>query len=118
MQERCYSDVRGNLTNIDESSLSFRDRLGLAYCRLLCWEWDEFIGPKPDGFDTMEEYPRHKWFGRRKRCRVDYTHPAMTGIESILGEAECSRYWWLFAMGETEETWRTWYLTECFRTLQ
>ena len=28
------------------------DRLGLAYCRLNCWEWDNIIGPKPEGFDN------------------------------------------------------------------
>ena len=34
-----------------EKELTQTERLGLAYCRLNCWEWDDFIGEKPKDFD-------------------------------------------------------------------
>lgn len=30
-----------------EKELTQTERLGLAYCQLNCWEWDDFIGEKP-----------------------------------------------------------------------
>ena len=39
---------------IDENALSFTDRLGLALCRLNCGEWDDFLGPRPDGIANWD----------------------------------------------------------------
>jgi len=90
-----YIDVNVNLDAVDEESLNFRDRLGLACCRLSCGEWDEFLGPEPE--------------------EDDYTYSSMRAIEDILGSAECSKYWWLFALGRTEEEWMKWYVRDRIR---
>ena len=66
----------------DESKLDWVDRLGLAYCRLNRWEWDEsLLGPKPDPHED-ENY----------RSRV------MIRIETIIGYANVSRCWWVYEL--------------------
>lgn len=83
------------LAGIDEYNLSYQERLGLACCRLNCGDWDEFLGPEPEG--------------------GDYIYLAMRTIEDILGSAECSRYWWLFALDRTEMEWMRWYVMDRIR---
>ena len=85
-------DTRANLASVDESQLSFRDRIGLACCRVNCYVWDPFLGPEPKGKDAMH-----------------YAHRA---LRSILGEAECSRYWHKFALGRSDEQWLRWFVQE------
>lgn len=100
---------------IDESKLSKTERLALACCRLNSWEWDEYIGPKPEGFDAMPEYDR-KPNGKRETfpTKADYIDPAVTAIEKIIGEAEVSKFYWLHVLGRDEEAWMKWYITERF----
>ena len=95
----------------DESSLTRTDRLGLAYCRLNCWGWDEILGPKPEGFDEMPDTDDGYANGKRTvyPTKADYITPAMKGIEDIIGEANTSRCWWVFELGRTEEEWFRWY---------
>lgn len=87
----------------DESKLNWVDRLGLAYCRLNSWKWDDLLGPSPDGFSDMS-----------KTEKMKYLQPAYKGIESIIGTANTSRCWWIFELGRTEEEWLRWYITEAF----
>lgn len=98
------------MISIDESKLNFTDRLGLAYCRLNRCEWDEIFGPKPDGFDALPDFPPKKRLFRKKRpSKHDYVFPAIMTIESIIGRANTSRCWWLFALGKTEAEWLHWF---------
>lgn len=105
------------LNEKQEKELNYVDRMGLAYCRLNNWEWDEIIGPKPDGFDELPWYDNRKFkkFRKKIRTKSDYLTPAIEGIKSIIGEANISRCWWKFELGKTEEEWRQWYVTEAFR---
>lgn len=82
---------------IDESKLSPVERLGLAYCRLNCWDWDELIGEKPDGFEQMTNEEKH-----------GYIEPQLDRIEQILGSPYTSRCWWVYELGKTEEEWLEW----------
>ena len=41
------------LYEINETELSSVDRLGLAYCRLNRYEWDNILGEKPANFDDL-----------------------------------------------------------------
>ena len=84
--------TRANLASVDENSLNFRDRIGLAWCRVNCYIWDPFLGPEPEGKDAM--------------------HYACRALRSILGEAECSRYWHKFALGRSDEQWLCWFVQE------
>lgn len=85
------------LETIDESKLSPVERLGLAYCRLNCWIWDELAGDKPDGFEQMTNEEKHV-----------YIHPKLNRIEQILGSPYTSRCWWVYELGKTEEEWLEW----------
>lgn len=101
---------------IDEAALSRTDRLGLAYCRLNCYQWDDLVGPKPEGFDDLPENLTfaQRLHDRSARCQSDFVRPALLGIESIIGEAATSRCWWKFRLGRSEEEWFAWYVTQRF----
>ena len=101
------------MIHVDESSLNEIDRLGLAYCRLNRCEWDDIL-TKPDGFDEMPEYPAPLWkfWKRNQKSKHDVRIQKMLNIESIIGEANTSRCWWIFALGKTEDEWRNWYINE------
>lgn len=98
-------------SEIDESKLSTVERLGLAYCRLNSGEWDELVGPKPEGWDKMPDYD----YNRQRTLyptKADYQLRSMQAIENIIGKAEVSRCHWRFELGKTEEEWLAWYLYE------
>jgi len=115
------------LCDVDEGALSKTDRIGLAYCRLNDWKWDEFIGPKPEGFDDLPNFDRndlkrisHPIIMRflscvfpgkykKKLSKDDFIDLPMRGIKSEIGEANISRCWWVYKMKRTEEEWRKWY---------
>ena len=99
---------------IDESKLSEIDRLGLAWCRLNSGEWDEILGPKPDGYDELPLIPPPRWqFWKRNRLsKLDIIIRRMRNIESIIGNANVSRCWWIFGLERTEAEWRNWYINE------
>lgn len=91
-----------------ESSLNERERLGLAWCRLNCLEWDDYIGEKPVEFDALPIYVKLSIFPftGKKESKFNVTYPIMRCIESILGEAETDWYWWRFALERTDrEAW-------------
>lgn len=85
------------LETIDEGKLSPIERMGLAYCRLNCWIWDELAGDKPDGFEQMTNEEKH-----------GYIEPQLDRIEQILGSPYTSRCWWVYELGKTEEEWLEW----------
>ena len=96
---------------VDESKLSRMDRLGLAYCRLLNYEWDDIAGPKPVGFDALPNFHVKRRHARKfGKSKSDYIKGPIMAMEHILGEANCSRYWWRFVLGKTEDEWFHWYL--------
>lgn len=108
--------------DIDETKLNETDRLGLACCRLNCWQWDEIVGPKPDDFDELPNYLplryKVKRFlhrvskGKLYRTKHDYLMPVLDRLESEIGRDNASRCHWLFVLGKTDEEWRKWYYTE------
>lgn len=99
--------------NIDEGCLNHTARLGLAYCRLISFEWDPILGEKPDGFDNLPDYTekRRLPFLKRKPSKHDFIAPAIRAIESIIGEANTSRYWWRFELHRSDEEWFRWYVS-------
>lgn len=82
------------------------DRLGLAWCRLNCYEWDPFLGDEPPGYAQMSNDEKHT-----------VIRPMMLGIESIIGEANISRCWWKYQITESEEEWLTWYIHHRFERI-
>lgn len=102
------------MIEVDEGKLNQMDRLGLAWCRFNCWEWDEYFGPKPDYFD---ELPERNLCGdetpyRRFRTKGDYVGPLADKIERLIGSINTSRCWWIFELGKTEEEWARWYYSD------
>lgn len=99
--------------NIDEGYLNHTERLGLAYCRLNAHMWDPILGEKPDGFDELPDYTEkgRPSFLKQKPSKRDFIEPAMRAIESIIGSANVSRYWWRFELHKSDEEWFHWYVS-------
>lgn len=98
---------------VDESKLNTIDRLGLAYCRLCGWQWDELLGQKPPGFDALPNFDRrkHRVFRKPMQTKYEIITPKIRAIKTLIGQANTSRCWWIFKLGRTEEEWRAWYST-------
>lgn len=95
--------TKERLNQVDEAALGPLDRLGLACCRMNCWQWDELFGPKPEGFDELPNS------SESSRSKYQYIRPVMEEISSVFPEILQSRAWWIFDLGKTEEEWRNWY---------
>lgn len=87
-----------------EITLSRADRLGLAYCRFYHNEWDEYIAPKPAGYDYL---------GTEEKSAM--TSTVVRNLEEYIGPAEASRCWWKFVRGASETEWLSWYMLEDHR---
>ena len=98
---------------VDESKLSYIDRLGLAYCRLNCHQWDSLFGPAPEGFDLAPDLPeKRSIFKKDVKSKSDFVRPIMNAIRSTIGDANISCCWWVFVLDATEEEWMRWYVSE------
>lgn len=98
---------------VDESSLNRTERLGLAYCRLNTWQWDDLFVEKPEGFDDLPNHVFHKSvFKKQIITKGYYIDPIMEEITRTLGEANVSWFWWKFALRETKENWEKWYYAD------
>ena len=91
------------MKNIDETTLNFEQRLGLAYCRLNSWQWDDIVGPKPNDFDNIEDL----------LVKNEYLYEPFQRIINIIGERNCNKYWWIFVLDKTEDEWVEWYYKDC-----
>lgn len=89
---KCSFPFTMNVICENEAELSFRERLGLAWCRLNSGYWDDFLGP-----DT----------GNRRYARKV--------IESIISSAELNMYWNRFYLGKSFTEWFAWATAETAR---
>ena len=99
--------------HIDEASLNQIDRLGLAYCRLNTWKWDDVLGPKPEGFDELPDYDKEDEASacQEVKTKMDYLRRPLQAIEEIIGWVNTSRCWWKFVLGKTDEEWFRWFVS-------
>lgn len=74
--------------------LSPMERLGLAYCRLEGLHWDEYIGPKPKGWDNARD---------DERFAIVQEH--LRRIETILGKVYLDRCRWVYDARSSEQSW-------------
>lgn len=74
--------------------LSPMERLGLAYCKLEGLHWDEYIGPKPKGWDNARDDVR--FFIVQKHLRR---------IEAMLGKVYLDRCRWVYDSHRSEQSW-------------
>ncbi len=79
---------------IDETALTPIERLGLAYCRLEGLKWDEYIGPKPKGFDEA-----------RNDVKRFVVEPHLQRISAMLGETYIDRCRWVYSRQLDEADW-------------
>lgn len=86
--------------HIDKSRLNPEARMGLAYCRMNCFKWDEYMGEKPEGFE---------------KNKYELLKSSMKKIRNLLGENNCSKYWWIFELGRTEDEWAHWYYVDKYK---
>lgn len=94
----------------DEDSLNFTDRLGLAWCRLNCREWDPFLGDEPRYWDSLPVTKSRLRFWDKRPALWQEQVKMMRSIEKIIGEANVSRCWWVFVLERTETEWLYWYI--------
>ena len=92
----------------ENANLTVEERLGLAYCRLNSYLWDELIAPCPEGFYDLPCFSN----GAGVLTREKYIRRPRKQIKEYLGEAKTSMYWWKFALGRSESEWREWYFVE------
>ena len=85
--------------------ISTVNRLGLAWSNLNGWEWDEYIGDKPNGYDEMLNYSNDKMLITKDIL----DRPIMNFIERIIGEKNCSRCWWKYKLGKGYFKWVCWW---------
>lgn len=84
---------------INESELSWEERLGLAYCRLNTHQWDELLGEKPEQYDDSDE-------------AVRLSVKIMEHIRQIIGPAKANECWWRFTQIGSREEWLRWYCVD------
>lgn len=70
------------------------ERLGLAYCRLEGLHWDEYVGPKPKGWDEA-----------REDVKFFIVQDHLRRIESLLGKVYIDRCRWVYDRKLSEESW-------------
>ena len=108
---------------IDESTLSPKERLGLAYCRINSWQWDDLFGEKPENFDDLPDIRPVKLIGRirnkkwrkYRRCKQDYCKPIIVVMDQVFAKEEKLCYWWRFGLGRPKEEFERWYFTDYVR---
>ena len=99
-------ELGAKLNQIDESTLEWRDRLGLCYVRLLRYQWDDILGPKPKDFDSLPNCATVRSGVKKKsKSKSDYINLPLALIRSIIGEMEASRYYWTLYLGISNEEW-------------
>lgn len=77
------------------------ERIGLGYCRMNRFEWDEeLFGPAPDGWDKLNNIERHKHPQFRHYCKM---------IDDILPEKMQSMYYWMIELKKTYDEWEEWW---------
>lgn len=86
-----------------------KERLGRAYVNMNSWEWDDFVGEKPAGFDTMPSWSTDNDDDTNCGVKMYYLSPKMQEITEEIGEAACSWYWWKFALNKCYVQWFLWY---------
>lgn len=113
--EMHFPGLRAKLDRIEKSDLTWKERLGLAYIRLRHWQWDDIMGPKPEGFDSLPNFV--KGARRKERCKYDYTAPALAVIRALVCNDELSLFWWRYVLGRSDEEWLRWRIQE-YREIQ
>lgn len=90
----------------EKPDMSETDRLGLAYCRLNSWLWDDIVGECPKDFYSLPRY------ASCEKSRRVYIEQPFKELREKLGAENCSKYWWIYKLGEPEDAWREWYFYE------
>lgn len=89
----------------EQTNLTEEERLGLAYCRFNCWQWDDIFCPCPEGFYDLPRFSDKPGV----LTREGFIDVQLEEIERTLTPAQQSMYWWKFEMNATEDEWRQWY---------
>lgn len=77
------------------------ERIGLGFCRMNCFEWDEeLFGPPPEGWDKLNNAEKYKHPEFRHCVRM---------IDDILPEKMQSMYWWIIELNSTYKKWEEWW---------
>lgn len=96
----------------NEEHLPYHLRLGLAYCRLNCYEWDDIVGPKPSNWESLPTVSKRSLFGNKKPSKHDYLKGPMQKILRLVGRHTISLCWWRFVLKRNATDFLQWHLEE------
>ncbi len=97
--------------NIDLSRFT-EDELCQIHNSLNRWEWNELLGEKPDGWDSMKNF-RNPYIGRRFfKSKYKIITPIHRQIEEIVGMKKILEWHWINNLGRTKEEYETWISNE------
>lgn len=98
-------ELQDEFAKIEQTNLTAEERLGLAYCRFNCWQWDDIFCPCPEGFYDLPRFSDKPGV----LTREGFIDVQLEEIERTLTPAQQSMYWWKFKLNATEDEWRQWY---------
>lgn len=96
----------------NERRLPIHLRLGLAWCRLNMYEWDDIVGPKPPNWDNLPTTSKEPLFGKKKPSKSEYVKKPMEKIKHMIGTQTTTLCWWVFVLKKPPTDFLQWYLKE------
>lgn len=82
--------------------MTYKQRMARAWINLNCYRWDDFIGEKPENWDSLPDY------SKTNPCKYNIISPHMTDLKVELGgEKTTSRAWWKY---ELKRSWFRWFI--------
>ena len=86
------------------------------YNTINCWQWDDALGAKPDGWDELPNY-YYGWRSTLYRNRItksDILNVLSSGIMRLIGSKELSKYHIVHNLGDTEDEFEDWWARQAF----
>ena len=81
-------------------------RLAIAANKLNQWEWDYYLGDKPEGWDDLPNWSKE---GKNDKCKL--VGPMIDDIERQVGEWRTSWAHWKYNLYSDFFKWLWWYNT-------
>lgn len=75
--------------------------------KINCYEWDERLGEKPDGWDDMPDFVLSKQ--HKIPAKTDIVRPIMKEIEKSISEKQLMKYWHIAELGSTKLQYELWW---------
>lgn len=97
-------EIEQRLLNLSEVELC------QVYHSVNAWEWNDLLGPKPEGFDDLPLF-NYKWYHEvfRRKAKETYTHPIYCAVSKLVPVKELMRYHHTHNLRSTNEEFERWW---------